>query len=481
MASMAAREHPIFTELAKISSRLDQFADPSDLTNYGKCLGLAKKSGLRCGNPPCTQEEKARLQGLLDQFRGASASIYSDELHGQIETFIRITHCYHHRKNTVGAFQESKRRRQSITASESQSLPSSGSGAVTDRSGDASSILSETTLSSSVPDNSSGLEPDLDVDREERVVTDTMSRMSITMAKQSTTVEPDGSVSTATTAAKISKLGITSLQRAGSVRDPSPVIKEIFAHPSDKKMSKGIVYVFKHQTEPGHFKIGWTTHTADERRRQSGNCYGKDTETMYYSKRFAGAYQAESIIHAVMRHDKLVVSDCTQCGGGHREWFRSSDQVVRGAVEGIVKLMQEPAYTRQDGEWKLSAEAHEKIRNMCDFSISKLAEVLAAVEEPHLEPKPVPAVEVISKTASATVTVAVAEIPDLSSPENSYLAESSQGDETLVAETDGELTPEKPGLGKKFAKTFKPLVVGARKVSKNVRHEIREFKEEIRS
>ncbi|RSL39601.1 hypothetical protein CEP53_013935 [Fusarium sp. AF-6] len=175
---------------------------------------------------------------------------------------------------------------------------------------------------------------------------------------------------------------ISTLQRKGSLRDDSPVIKEIHKHLTPQDLEEGIVYVLEHTVTPGLFKVGWTRTNVYQRLGHPNNCYSKHTKVLHetISGRFVGAHKAESLVKVILRHQNLEVVKCEQCGGGHREWFRSSkDEVLR-----TVKLMEEfvrlPAYELCDGEMKLSREANAFVKAMCSFSTSRLESLMARPE-----------------------------------------------------------------------------------------------------
>ncbi|RSL81309.1 hypothetical protein CEP51_005926 [Fusarium floridanum] len=208
-----------------------------------------------------------------------------------------------------------------------------------------------------------------------------VSTMAIAVSEETSTTQTDEKGSTQDV--RVVGLGlISTLQRKGSLRDDSPVIRELYKHLTPQELEEGIVYVLEHTVTPGLFKVGWTRTNVYERLGHPKNCYGKHTKVLHEttSGPFAGAYKAESLIKVILRHQNLKVVECEQCGGGHREWFRSSkDEVLR-----TVKLMEEfvrlLAYELCEGEMKLSREANAFVKAMCSFSTSRLESLMARPE-----------------------------------------------------------------------------------------------------
>ncbi|PTB38239.1 hypothetical protein M441DRAFT_60499 [Trichoderma asperellum CBS 433.97] len=196
----------------------------------------------------------------------------------------------------------------------------------------------------------------------------------------STSDVPDTVVTEEDTSAKekvIDGLGIISLHRNGSLRDHSPVFQVINSHPTVDKMKEGVVYILEHKDNPSLFKIGWSSKSAEERLKQPNNCYGINTKVIYETQRFAGAPHAEKLAQVILRHANIRVLSCEKCKGGHREWFSANGETVRRTVMQVEEFVQMPAYTLQDGEYKLSPEVYSRVvRQMCDFSIDKMGELM---------------------------------------------------------------------------------------------------------
>lgn len=175
---------------------------------------------------------------------------------------------------------------------------------------------------------------------------------------------------------------ISTLQRKGSLRDDSPVIRELYKHLTPQQLEEGIVYVLEHTGTPGLFKIGWTRTSVSGRLGQPGNCYGKDTKVLYETSSgcFAGASKAERLVQVILRHQNTEVVECEQCGGGHKEWFKSSKDEVLRTVKLMEDFVQLPAYEMCEGEMKLSREANAFVKAMCSFSTARLESLMARPE-----------------------------------------------------------------------------------------------------
>ncbi|UKZ68421.1 uncharacterized protein TrAtP1_009457 [Trichoderma atroviride] len=175
----------------------------------------------------------------------------------------------------------------------------------------------------------------------------------------------------------VDELGIIRLQRNGSLRDHSRVFQVISSHPTANEMSEGVVYIFEDNDNTSLFKIGWSSESAEETLKQPNNCYGVNTRVVYETQRFAGAPHAEKLARVILQHANIRVLTCEKCKGGHTEWFSAQAETVRQTVMQVEHFVQMPAYTLQDGEYKLSPEAYSRVvKQMCDFSIDKMGELM---------------------------------------------------------------------------------------------------------
>ncbi|PTB47811.1 hypothetical protein M431DRAFT_514168 [Trichoderma harzianum CBS 226.95] len=255
----------------------------------------------------------------------------------------------------------------------------------------------------------------------------------------------------------IKGLGITGIQRSGSIRDHSPVFQVISCHPTPEKMKEGVVYILEHQENPSLFKIGWSSKSAEERSHQPNNCYGINTKIIYETKRFIGAPQAERIAQVILRHANIRVLECFNCQGGHREWFIAPRETVRETVMHVEEFLQMPAYTLQNGEYKLSPEAYDRVvKQMCNFSVTRLGELMRGPKEGHEE------TETIVDTSIDTILTPLAQITDepeeISRPNTSNgLSEIQEVNKSLVSISSHETQSQKLSAGVKLARKVKRL------------------------
>ncbi|KAJ4308317.1 hypothetical protein N0V84_012168 [Fusarium piperis] len=239
----------------------------------------------------------------------------------------------------------------------------------------------------------------------EEVVVEHASTMAITVSEETSKANISGKESTQNV--RVVGLGlISTLQRKGSLRDDSPVIRELHRHLTPRQLEEGIVYVLEHTETPGLFKIGWTRTNAYKRLGQSKNCYSKDTNVVHETRsgRFAGAEKAEKLAQVILRHQNIEVVECEQCGGGHKEWFSSSKDEVLRTVKLMEDFVQLPAYEMCEGEMKLSREANAFVKAMCSFSTARLESLMAKPENSVKETiEPASSIGVQDSVAEASV------------------------------------------------------------------------------
>ncbi|KAL7790514.1 hypothetical protein V8C43DRAFT_284759 [Trichoderma afarasin] len=283
--------------------------------------------------------------------------------------------------------------------------------------------------------------------------TETSTGLNTTISEREESHERDDNV--------IKGLGITGIQRSGSIRDHSPVFQVICCHPTPEKMKEGVVYILEHQENPSLFKIGWSSKSAEERLHQPNNCYGINTKIIYETKRFIGAPQAERIAQVILRHVNIRVLECFNCQGGHREWFIAPRETVRETVMHVEEFLQMPAYTLHGGEYKLSPEAYDRVvKQMCDFSVTRLGELMRGPKESHEE------TETTADTSIDTILTPLAQITDepeeISRPNTSNgLSEIQEVNKSFVSTVtsiaSNETQSQKLSAGVKLARKVKRL------------------------
>ncbi|ETS03830.1 hypothetical protein M419DRAFT_74794 [Trichoderma reesei RUT C-30] len=514
MTPRAATQNPVFAALTEIQRYTDVSPDPQD-SDFSTCRAMRRDGG-RCRNPPCTQYERWQIPSLLSEFRDMTECPDTDSFYSKMETFVTYTHCKRwHRPNACYAFTEWKRERiasrsnarqrparvarprprptpavqqtnapviQPITAAALQMLPSTprilvpSSASATSDDGssfnesvaETRSLASNTTFMSS-PHHTplrNGTTPVLEIlDIVEEVTADIsrnnderMQDLVLAPGMSDPVSQSDGDTTEDTV---IKALGITGLHRNGSVRDHSPVFQIISSHPTPEKMREGVVYILEHNENPSLFKIGWSSKSAKERLHQPNNCYGTNTKVIYETKRFAGAPHAERISQIILRHANICVIECAQCKGGHREWFAASRETVRETVMSVEEFVQMPAYTLQDGEYKLSQEAYDRVvKQMCNFSVLKLGELIRGPKE-IVEEEESTLPDVATTEAISTALPQISDIPAemASYDSDNEREEMQQVEETLISPCSDSIKPQKElSAGTKLARKMKRLL-----------------------
>ncbi|KPM45660.1 hypothetical protein AK830_g952 [Neonectria ditissima] len=367
-------EHPVLKELYAIHPRMAICLDSED-PNFGKCPEWATSSKAPCSIRPHLPD---RAKVLLNDFRLLGEWPETNEFLASIETFLIASHCHKHGPRVTKAFQVWKLNHE-VTGPPAAYQPPT----VEDdgHEGDCKSpdvdfaklSISPTVGEAKQPETKVEVDHQLDNARVESV-TDEFSTMTITTSSH-TKIFHNSDGTDATVARRIIGMGMAGLARKGSLRDHAPVFSEIYKPLSAVQQERGIVYVLGHRTNQGLFKIGWTRTTAKKRLNQSGNCYAADAVILHETGDgpFFAAHKAEKLAQTVLRHNNLLIRECVQCGGGHREWFRASRDMVIDTVKLMETFVRIPAYELTDGDvWKLSDAAYMTIKSMCDFSLAKL-------------------------------------------------------------------------------------------------------------
>ncbi|KAK1238006.1 hypothetical protein MKX08_002585 [Trichoderma sp. CBMAI-0020] len=246
---------------------------------------------------------------------------------------------------------------------------------------------------------------------------------------------------------------IVSLQRNGSLRDHSRVFQVISSHPTADEMREGVVYIFEDNDNPSLYKIRWSSKSAEETLKQPNNCYGVNTKVVYETQRFAGAPHAEKLARVILQHAHICVLPCEKCKGGHTEWFTAQGETVRQTVMQVEGFVRMPAYTLQDGEYKLSPEAYSRVvKQMCDFSIDKMGELMHKNPGGH---------EAAKSTLVLCESISVAPLtpPDTPRPSTrDIFFETQDANESLVSLSSQTSRKTRLSTGTKVARKLKHFV-----------------------
>ncbi|RGP81692.1 hypothetical protein FLONG3_179 [Fusarium longipes] len=177
----------------------------------------------------------------------------------------------------------------------------------------------------------------------------------------------------------IEGIGMGHLNRRGTLKRQSPILKALTTPPTLYQRKRGIVYVLQHTKNERIFKIGFSEYDANTRRNQSGNCYKINTEVIYESETaFAGAHKAEQLAHVFLGNRNLQVAECESCRKGHKEWYYDpTETVIVSTLQVMEDFVRMPAYElkagqEEEGELVLSQEAERRIKAMCNISIQGL-------------------------------------------------------------------------------------------------------------
>ncbi|KAL7918285.1 hypothetical protein ACQKWADRAFT_247880 [Trichoderma austrokoningii] len=364
---MSIINRPIFKEIAKIQK--DTSLPPSlELLDYQKCRAYTQ-SGKKCKNT--LAKDRGVVANLLSDFRQITNYGEVDSFYDQMAKFIEHTHCYLHKHDALEAFTKWKTERIAAAPSSSSTLATNAvfSSDSPDTSSEISSVASPTP--SSPVFGSLGCNPSTSG----LCIEEAMRNLALnTTSRNAATRRSNDDFDRAKKLRdKLRKLGTLNFPDEDAQKDPLEIYRTIKNPPSPKKMYNGIIYIYKHTKISGILKIGYTGKSAQQRQRQSGNCYGIDTDFLYETKKpFGGAYQAERIIHAVLKHKQIQIYNCSTCGRSHHEWFLTSEKEARDIVKCAESWLRMPAYTLQQGKFKLSPPAEVIYGSMFGFSLTAL-------------------------------------------------------------------------------------------------------------
>ncbi|KAH8126042.1 hypothetical protein LI328DRAFT_166642 [Trichoderma asperelloides] len=349
---------PIFKEIAKIQRGigLPPSADESD---YGSCQAYTVNSN------PCKRilrKKQDEIVNLLSEFRHITEYSEIDNLYDKMARFIELTHCHSHKDRALEAFSKWKTEWIATASSSSSTLATNAffSSDSLDVSSESSSVASPTL--SSPASGGSGRNPsasDLYVDETTRHLPPHRNLRNIATQLRD----------------RMRSLGSVVFPSEDAQQNTLEIYSTIKYPPHPLRMYNGIIYIYEHASIPGIFKIGFSTKSAQQRHRQHGNCYGIDTNIIYETENpFAGAFQAERIIHAVLRHKQIQIYVCSNCGRGHREWFVTSREEAFKIVHSAESWLKMPAYTLHQGRYELSPRAEVIYGSMFSFSSTELGQ-----------------------------------------------------------------------------------------------------------
>ncbi|EHK20733.1 uncharacterized protein TRIVIDRAFT_69430 [Trichoderma virens Gv29-8] len=359
----------VIAELALILEGINPFPHPNEF-NFDTCRGFKKDSTSRCGNSPGTAEERKKLTALLSEFRVLKKCVDTGSLYDKMESLITLTHCKRrHREDACEAFDKWKAQRKTVA---SDSPPVTPRSAIPHA--DSLESLSDArgiTLPRSVPDSPGYEDPTSD-----SYITEKMKSLKICTTAHDTQTKTDCRCFDEAEAQtqRFKRLGDVRLPEKGKEQDDVEIYKTIRDPPSATSMCGGILYVREHTKISNLCKIGWTRTSADQRLKQPRNCYKLETKIIHQTEggTFIGAFQAERIAHAILAHKRILISGCTQCKKKHREWFLVSGEEACSVVKLAERWLKIPAYSLQQGNYKLTPKGVGILKIMLPFSINDM-------------------------------------------------------------------------------------------------------------
>lgn len=460
-------DHPVLKHLQGIHGTMKHCLEP-DAVALGSCLGL-NRAFERCRKHPRNRDD---AKAFLDDVRGMKTWPSTDNFISRIEKFLVNAYCHLHFEEIVNNhFVVWKANTMPTIDSPADETATVGDG---DKRGH--SISTGNTLVEA--DQGAGASQRVEDVSIEPVVSQ-FTAMSVSTTTHTVTGR-DLSVSH-NEGSRISGLGICTLARKGSVRDGSQIFSEMYKYLGPMQQKKGIVYVLRETTRDNLFKIGFSQTTAVERLNQPRNCLKTNADVMIlyesHGGPFVAAHKAEKLAQTVLKNHNLLISECEECGGGHREWFQASESVVMKAVQAMERFVQMPAYEETaDGIWKLSADGNEVAQTMCRLDLAKLEAFVAQSESSpiHEENEGLPAQ--VQRETVTSVTADVVQIETVVSmsadppipPASPRAGDNLQGESTSVAtsplyerdagqDRNRSFGTEAAVVGKKIVKTVKTM------------------------
>ncbi|KAM0212923.1 hypothetical protein ACHAPA_011924 [Fusarium lateritium] len=252
-----------------------------------------------------------------------------------------------------------------------------------------------------------------------------------------------------------SAVGKCSSKRKGTGRGDGPFLVELYNYLTATQLKEGVVYVLQHNIHNDIFKIGFSEHSANKRLEQPRNCYRDLYTPIYESKRLTAAQKAEALAQVSLRRMNLNIIECYECGSAHRKLFQGPKEEILNTVQEMESFVRGGGYERhEDGKWKLSDHADEKVSNMVNLLLTGLLGSEESQEEPK-NTQPGSESEEIMESKSIIVEhtpiVEVADIPIKSTEVDESTSKSSALPEIpgpSVGTRLGKLMNKIPGLSR---------------------------------
>ncbi|KAJ5472160.1 hypothetical protein N7539_008729 [Penicillium diatomitis] len=103
----------------------------------------------------------------------------------------------------------------------------------------------------------------------------------------------------------------------------------------------GSLYVFDHESSPGHVKIGWTAKTVSDRLAHWSNC-GYEPNLLFSLNDIPHAHRVETLTHYELIKEWRRERRCKApwCGKSHKEWFEASKELAKRTVRDWAGFVQ---------------------------------------------------------------------------------------------------------------------------------------------
>lgn len=325
------------------------------------CLGLTKenKTERQCKNR-WPRKTKANVLRELEKLRNIVVWSHSEDNLRSLRILIDGAHCRVHRRNAQNRHRIwLEANSLAYTQDETKSVSVSVSSDVVDGAKHITTVTNNNSVQATWPSVEAGQKV------ESAVHLVTMALEEYLHIDQHGKPAESEKLVTVEGSQDIEILGITALNRKYSIRDQGHISTLMHKTLDQQDQEDGLVYVLRHKSVSGLFKIGWTKEDkAAKRQEQPGNCYAIDTEVIYESSSsFFAAQRAERLAQDVLTNHNLLVKECKVCGKGHREWFLTTQERVVNTVKTMERLVRLPAYKETDEGWKLTDKA-DKISNI---------------------------------------------------------------------------------------------------------------------
>jgi hypothetical protein len=127
----------------------------------------------------------------------------------------------------------------------------------------------------------------------------------------------------------------------------------------------GSLYIFYRSSSPGHVKIGWTSHTVQDRLDKWSEC-GYTPNLLFSVHNVPNVHRAETLTHheLVMEWRREGICKAGHCRKSHEEWFEISQEGAEKVVREWAEFMKRVRPYDSAGE--LKSEWRDAVQDMTD-------------------------------------------------------------------------------------------------------------------